>query len=1044
MTGLAAMGACCSSCEFEGALAIGVIAALMNLGCEKLLQLLDVDDASGAISIHVVGGAWGLFAAGLLTSQQGYADSFASSYGDGVSRSAFCRGAFYGGRGNQLGANIVFILATISWSWALTLASTLPFKLLWPSHFAVVNFDEDAQRASSVLENSKLAEVKRENASLVKLQTTPASPLPPIVRTPAKETPASKVDATADPKNNEKKKPGSSLMSSMMLKTAARGAMSFKKGDKTKGEGAKEEIEVGELEAYDTLEEEEAFEKENGYSWDLAIVFKAPTYPDGNPKQVISFTKDKPHTAKNPATGEEEPIMTPAEIITNLSTVGLHTRCFHSLDKKYMICKIRAPLSILKACADIGDVKLLLDEEELKRQAEAGWSGIHNEKMVTIKPMKISYGWEEQLTTYTPYEYIYSTFDDPDAVDEEMGDNESDVVLLKQPKTDGSRSWPSIYARSKNLKHGVSHGFGAVQRIKLLHGILTHTGEKGCGLDLRKLQEEHEQILGCFPLHDAETVELLRERWLGWNVMPWSSPWKRIKEYFGEKIGLYFMFLGHYCSTLGTVSFLGFFVVIHLIVVGVQNNSLFESLRFMYSIPPYCFFITLWSQWFLETWVKKEKNVALQWGMVGFESTEETRPEYQGKLIDSWIDGQPNAKAFSRVTKNTRLRLSTSLLTNITCIVVGVFAATFYLKLYFKTRQDMMQYTSLADIINAVTIMCLDAGYKVFAVKMTDFENHRTDTKYEDAIILKLFVFGFFNSYCPSIYIAFLKTLLGDECNYNSCMGELGQSLMIIFVSRLLTGLVMKILIPQTRAWWHRWFEDRRLKASEAAHASGRGAEEEDEVMTSTEDQFNCKAYTDVFDDYNELSVQFGYICLFAPAFPLSPLLAFVSNFCEIRADGYKLLKQMRRPWPHGAEDVGTWYYIFQTLTVLSVFSNAGIIFYTMDLFDTLEREFRLGLFIAYICGTLILRSFFTSMIEAYPEEVDIQLARQEVLVQKVIKREPDEDVFADMLRMRRLRMKPKTRVSILHTDPREQQSKKHDLETFEEQQKEKTSCCVS
>jgi anoctamin-10/anoctamin-7 len=327
---------------------------------------------------------------------------------------------------------------------------------------------------------------------------------------------------------------------------------------------------------------------------------------------------------------------------------------------------------------------------------------------------------------------------------------------------------------------------------------------------------------------------------------------------------------------------------------------------------------------------------------------------------------------------------------------------------------------------------------------MTDFENHRTDTKYEDAIILKLFVFGFFNSYCPSIYIAFLKTLLGDECNYNSCMGELGQSLMIIFVSRLLTGLVMKILIPQTREWWHRWFEDRRLKASEAAHASGRGGEEEDEVMTSTEDQFNCKAYTDVFDDYNELSVQFGYICLFAPAFPLSPLLAFVSNFCEIRADGYKLLKQMRRPWPHGAEDVGTWYYIFQTLTVLSVFSNAGIIFYTMDLFDTLEREFRLGLFIAYICGTLILRSFFTSMIEAYPEEVDIQLARQEVLIQKVIKREPDEDVFADMLRMRRLRMKPKTRVSILHTDPREQQSKKHDLETFEEQQKEKSSCCVS
>jgi hypothetical protein len=57
---------------------------------------------------------------------------------------------------------------------------------------------------------------------------------------------------------------------------------------------------------------------------------------------------------------------------------------------------------------------------------------------------------------------------------------------------------------------------------------------------------------------------------------------------------------------------------------------------------------------------------------------------------------------------------------------------------------------------------------KVFekvAIRLTDWENHRTRTIYHDSLILKLFSFEFVNNYGPLFYLAycrnvcFLKTL---------------------------------------------------------------------------------------------------------------------------------------------------------------------------------------------------------------------------------------------------------------------------------------------
>jgi hypothetical protein len=85
---------------------------------------------------------------------------------------------------------------------------------------------------------------------------------------------------------------------------------------------------------------------------------------------------------------------------------------------------------------------------------------------------------------------------------------------------------------------------------------------------------------------------------------------------------------------------------------------------------------------------------------------------------------------------------------------------------------------------------------------LNNWENHRTESEYEDALIAKLFFFQFVNSYSSCFYIAFIAQYMPappgspagavGECGGPDCMEALSINLSIIFALKFLNGSLFK------------------------------------------------------------------------------------------------------------------------------------------------------------------------------------------------------------------------------------------------------------
>uniref|UniRef100_A0A665X1E0 Anoctamin n=1 Tax=Echeneis naucrates TaxID=173247 RepID=A0A665X1E0_ECHNA len=474
---------------------------------------------------------------------------------------------------------------------------------------------------------------------------------------------------------------------------------------------------------------------------------------------------------------------------------------------------------------------------------------------------------------------------------------------------------------------------------------------------------------------------LLYEEWAHPKSFYKMQPLDLIRKYYGEKIGIYFAWLGFYTImlTLAAVVGLGCFIYGYKtqetstwskevcdpqiggnIVMCPQCDKFCKYWRLNttceaskklcifdnFGTLVFAVFMSIWVTLFLEFWKRYQAELEYEWDTVEFlEQEEPPRPEYEAKC------------SYERKNPVTGLMSGhVVVVVVILLILASIVAITVYRLAVFFTfshrlrNQDLKQLEPLkeyvtpqmatsvtASLISFVVIMILNILYERVAIWITDFELPRTKTDYENSLTLKMFLFQFVNYYSSCFYIAFAKGkavsypgrpvyLLGkyrnEECDPGGCLFELTTQLAIIMGGKAIWNNIQEVLLP--------W-----VKNLISRHCTRVGSEK---VIPRWEQDYQLQPVSKLglFYEYLEMVIQFGFVTLFVASFPLAPVLALVNNLFEIRVDAWKITTQFRRVMPEKAQDIGAWQPILQGVAILAVATNAMIIAFTSDMIPRL------------------------------------------------------------------------------------------------------------
>jgi hypothetical protein len=92
----------------------------------------------------------------------------------------------------------------------------------------------------------------------------------------------------------------------------------------------------------------------------------------------------------------------------------------------------------------------------------------------------------------------------------------------------------------------------------------------------------------------------------------------------------------------------------------------------------------------------------------------------------------------------------------------------------------------------------------------------------------------------------------------------------------------------------------------------------------------------DTFDDFLEMIITFGYVTLFAAAFPLASFISMIFIYFEARSDLFKLEKLMKRPRVKKAWNIGSWIWVLEFMAITSIFTNIILFTFASDQIDHL------------------------------------------------------------------------------------------------------------
>ena len=467
-------------------------------------------------------------------------------------------------------------------------------------------------------------------------------------------------------------------------------------------------------------------------------------------------------------------------------------------------------------------------------------------------------------------------------------------------------------------------------------------------------------IKDIFAVHLKDDKTVLMKSWV-LNIFG-RQPIYAIKEYFGLEIATYFSWMGFYTTSLLFPSLVG------LTLKMFDNQDQGPAISWVSVIGVAINF--LWAAFFLVTW--NSLNDYLQ----------PAKKKYETDLKVRRTSFSPKVKILQR-----HKQLISAF---ITALVLLLVVGTSYgiLKLGSTTKETLKNYAYLPkiiikimklipEILLSVCMIGFNIMYSKIARQLTSWENYQFVSTHEQALMSKLIVFRLFNAFHTLIHIAFVlgdlvllqtrlvNLLIVQQIRTN--VGEvLGSDLRVKLLQVLVSLAVCSFLSDGYVVSMHKllgamfvavgvyfgkmiFLKDVKIpKIMKLVFKEKKKKEYAGQVEKESE----MREFESTFLDYLEMLIQFGYIFLFFPVYPLGSTFALVNNLVEIHTDAFRLVKFSKRPFPAFKSPSNFWWYAFSLMTLCGVVTNTQIIRCSI-VFAQIPQErmfffFGLAFFVAY------------------------------------------------------------------------------------------------
>uniref|UniRef100_A0A672Q118 Anoctamin n=2 Tax=Sinocyclocheilus grahami TaxID=75366 RepID=A0A672Q118_SINGR len=686
---------------------------------------------------------------------------------------------------------------------------------------------------------------------------------------------------------------------------------------------------------------------------------------------ILSYIDDKDGEKKQDRRKEFE---------ANLQKVGLELETedkSESEDGRTYFLKIHVPWEVLATYADVLKIKVPFKAND-----------IPDKKDVPLSWLCTPYRLPEHVMQPEP-DYFTATFDK----------SKTDFFLIEDKET----------------------FFPPSTRNRIVYYILSRCPYSKEDKDKKGIKRllNNGTYAAAFPLHDCRYWTRSRDAnceseryslykyWARFSSFYKEQPLNLIRKYYGEKIGIYFAWLGFYTEMLSYAAVVGLLCFIYGVATFDENvwskeicndtiggqivmcplcdkkcgywklsttcSSSWQSYLFDNTATVFfAIFMGIWVTLFLEFWKRRQARLEYEWDLVDFEEEQQQlqlRPEYETKCTHRRLNRvtQEMEPYLPLTSKCARSVLSgATVLFWISLIIACIIGVIAYRLAVFAAFASIMKdsptnkldvvgtlitpqfATSVtASCINFVIIMILNFLYERVAIKITDMEVPKTHVEYENKLTVKMFLFQFVNYYSSCFYVAFFKgKFVGYPGDYAYMFGKWRNEECEPggCLIELTTQLV--IVMVGKQVWGN--IQEALVPWLRNWWVSRSARNHPESLYSRWEQDHDLQTFSQLglFYEYLEMVIQFGFITLFVASFPLAPLLALMNNILEVRVDAWKFTTQFRRPVAAKAHSIGAWDEILNMIAVFSVVTNAFIVSFTSDMIPRLVYKY------AYHLGT--------------------------------------------------------------------------------------------